>query len=404
MKYICNYNIWNSKKIRDFRYKEIYQLNNKEIKVSVICLAFNHEKYIKQSIESILSQKTDFDFEIIVNDDASTDGTVAIIRSYQEKYPDIIKPIFHEENQFSKNKGHINEPVKKAQGKYLAFAYGDDYWCDENKLQLQYDLMESNKDVKICFHKVKTYFEKNGKFGDYYYPWKALSWPFKGAGYYSSNELIALGNIPSGSIMIHKSDYIPQIDCTADDFYCTLSMAIQGQGYCIDKTMMVYRYTEASTSYTEKLSQNIEFFNKETKQVIKTCERMNQLSENKYNSDFEKVIKRKQQTLLKLGDMEILGNLKENFTKYIYGTGVYGKICYNELTSCGIKVDGFVVSDCIDTANELKGLPVYHLSEILEQKNIYLIISLRKSITDMVVKQLENSGFKDFCIGITEEF
>ena len=73
----------------------------RQVKVSVYCLAYNHEKYIGRALEGFVQQKTSFPFEVIVHDDASTDGTAAVIRAYAEKYPEIIRPVFQKVNQHS---------------------------------------------------------------------------------------------------------------------------------------------------------------------------------------------------------------------------------------------------------------------------------------------------------------
>ena len=126
-----------------------------EIKVSVLCLAYNHEKYIRKCLDGFIMQKTNFKFEVLINDDASTDNTAQIIREYEEKYPDIIKPIYQTENQHSKGvKIMLGILVPLITGKYVAFCEGDDYWCDENKLQIQYDIMEANNDCKMSIHRV----------------------------------------------------------------------------------------------------------------------------------------------------------------------------------------------------------------------------------------------------------
>jgi glycosyltransferase involved in cell wall biosynthesis len=113
--------------------------------VSICCITYNHEKYIQQCLEGFLIQKTTFLFEILIHDDASTDRTADIIREYETKYPDIIKPIYQTENQYSK--GVIVSAVynwPRAKGKYIALCEGDDYWIDSYKLQKQVDFMEAN--------------------------------------------------------------------------------------------------------------------------------------------------------------------------------------------------------------------------------------------------------------------
>lgn len=141
-----------------------------EIAVSVLCATYNQEKYIKQALNGFVMQKTNFPFEVIVNDDASTDKTPEIIKEYVNKYPNIIKPIYQKENQYSKGVSITIECLfPKAKGKYLAFCEGDDFWTDENKLQMQYDIMERNPNCHLCLHKVSTISE-NGKDLDKTYP------------------------------------------------------------------------------------------------------------------------------------------------------------------------------------------------------------------------------------------
>ncbi len=129
---------------------------NDNIEVSVICITYNQENYIEKTLSNIVSQKTNFRFEVIVHDDASTDGTADVVRSYAERYPDLIKPILQKENQHSKKVKITSSLLPKAQGKYFAFCEGDDYWCDDYKLQKQYDAMEDNPECCICVHKTQN--------------------------------------------------------------------------------------------------------------------------------------------------------------------------------------------------------------------------------------------------------
>ena len=131
--------------------------DTRPLMVSIWCITYNHEPYIRQCLEGFVMQKTNFRFEAIVHDDASTDGTAAIVREYAEKYPDIIKPIFETENQYSKHDGSLDRiMMESCTGKYIALCEGDDYWTDPLKLQTQVDVMEKNQDIMIAFNKVKT--------------------------------------------------------------------------------------------------------------------------------------------------------------------------------------------------------------------------------------------------------
>ncbi len=120
--------------------------------VSIICLTYNHAPYIRECLDGFLMQKTDFPFEVIIHDDASTDGTTDIIREYAAKYPAIIKPIIQTENQYSKhhNFGYIMESCFQiCQGQFIAYCEGDDYWIDPLKIQKQVTFLINNKEFGL---------------------------------------------------------------------------------------------------------------------------------------------------------------------------------------------------------------------------------------------------------------
>lgn len=124
-----------------------------EVLVSISCITYNHSAYIRQCLDGMLMQQTTFDFEILIHDDCSTDGTDDIIREYASKYPKIIKPLFEEENQYQQGKpiGTAVWNLPRAKGKYIAFCEGDDYWTDPLKLQKQVDFMEANPEYGLCY-------------------------------------------------------------------------------------------------------------------------------------------------------------------------------------------------------------------------------------------------------------
>lgn len=126
---------------------------DREILVSVCTLTYNHEAYLRDTLEGILMQKVDFPMEILVNDDASTDGTRAILREYAEKYPDLIRPFYQDVNLYSQGKDLCLEVLyPAARGKYIALCEGDDYWTDPDKLRLQVDFLEAHPDYTACVH------------------------------------------------------------------------------------------------------------------------------------------------------------------------------------------------------------------------------------------------------------
>lgn len=124
---------------------------NDTIDVSIVCITYNHEPFIAQTIEGFLLQIVNFKFEIIIAEDCSTDKTREICKEYAYKHPDLIKLIYSDYNIGAvKNE---KRAMIAARGKYIAFCEGDDYWTDALKLQKQYDFLEHNSDYSVCFHR-----------------------------------------------------------------------------------------------------------------------------------------------------------------------------------------------------------------------------------------------------------
>ncbi len=122
--------------------------------VAIQCLVYNHEPYLRECLNGFVSQQTDFSFVAIVHDDASSDNSTAIIREYAERYPNIIKPIYEVENQWSKNDDSflriISKALENTQCKYIAICEGDDFWTDSLKLQKQVDILEADESLMAC--------------------------------------------------------------------------------------------------------------------------------------------------------------------------------------------------------------------------------------------------------------
>lgn len=161
-----------------------------KIMVSICCLTFNHEKYIEQTLLGFVNQKTDFLYEVLINDDASTDRTPEIIRKYAELYPDIIKPIYQTENQYSQGIAvSLTYNYPRVKGKYVAFCEGDDYWCDNNKLQKQFEALERRPDCSICVHNTQ-WIDKNGNFLKGMFPQKNINEGVIPASEYIHTEIV----------------------------------------------------------------------------------------------------------------------------------------------------------------------------------------------------------------------
>jgi glycosyltransferase involved in cell wall biosynthesis len=133
--------------------------------VSILCLTYNHEKYISQAIDGFLSQMTRFHFEILVHDDASTDKTADIIREYAKQHPAVIRPILQDDNLFSREGfiGITKTLLNQASGKYIAFCEGDDYWHDPLKLQKQVDAIEADEDISLVTSDADVIHQRTGR-------------------------------------------------------------------------------------------------------------------------------------------------------------------------------------------------------------------------------------------------
>lgn len=128
--------------------------------VTVLCPTYNHGPYIEDALKGFVSQKTNFPFEVIVIDDASTDDTQSIISKYAKEYPGLIVPVFNETNLRSKNKNITNKLKEMVRGRYVAMCEGDDYWVDGSQLQQQYDFMELNPEYSVCYHNAFVFKDK----------------------------------------------------------------------------------------------------------------------------------------------------------------------------------------------------------------------------------------------------
>lgn len=164
--------------------------------VSICCITYNHELYIKKAIEGFLMQKTTFPIEIIIHDDASTDKTAEIIKGYADQNPNVIVSILQIENQYSKGLGFIHKFVySRARGKYFAVCEGDDYWTDPLKLQKQVDFLEKNPGYDLVYGN-QLHLELNGQYYPYIPP-KILSF----------EDLLKQNSIPTATTCFRKTSY-----------------------------------------------------------------------------------------------------------------------------------------------------------------------------------------------------
>lgn len=260
-----------------------------EIMVSVYCLAYNHEKYIKDCLEGFVKQKTNFKYEVIVHDDASTDNTANIIKEYADKYPDIIKPILQKENQYSQGIYIIDkfiEPILK--GKYVAICEGDDYWCDMHKLQKQIDILENHPEYVACVHQTKAVNSSTGEF--------SLCSKLRKSGVIEIEKmLLDRGPVYHTSSLFYRKKALENkpdfcyIVKGVSDYSTEFALALKGYIYYINEVMSVYRqFTESSWSL--KVRDNILVKEKYYQDMIALLKAVNTYSKYKYKDLLDKTI------------------------------------------------------------------------------------------------------------------
>lgn len=233
--------------------------------LSVVCNTFNHELYVRDAIEGFLMQKTNFKIEILIHDDASIDKTSDIIREYEKKYPDIIKPLYQTENQYSKGKKILyNYQLPRCKSKYIALCEGDDYWTDPLKLQKQIDFLEANPDYSLCFHNADIIFNNDKN--------KTKTFCRLSKSTYTYEDIILeKWFIPTQSIVFRNDllqlPYWFNIILNGD-YALLLLLSSQGNIHFINQKMSVYRRHSTSinttlkpTYVTMKISEVLFYFN-----------------------------------------------------------------------------------------------------------------------------------------------
>lgn len=267
----------------------INQDENMKIMVSVCCTAYNQENYIADALESILMQKIDFNIEILVHDDASTDMTSEIIKKYYKMYPNIIKPIYQVENQYSKgNEIWFSYNFIRATGKYIALCEGDDYWTDPYKLQKQVDYMENNPKCSLYVHAAEKVSHNKKHLG--------FIRPNNGDIVYTTTDVI-LGD---GGMFATNSMFFPTklvnsvtsffLDCPVGDYPLVIYLSLYGEVYYKDTIMSAYRFM-AMNSWSARVHGNYKKNIETYKSIIKMLSQVDLYSEHIHTKIFKKKIR-----------------------------------------------------------------------------------------------------------------
>ncbi len=247
--------------------------------VSVCLITYKHENYIRHAIESVLIQKVNFPFELIIADDCSPDQTRAIIEEYKNQYPDLIKLLFQKKNVGGGR--NFVDLINSAQGKYIAYLEGDDYWTDPLKLQKQYNFMEMHKECSICYHQIKwiyTFPEPSGKSEHL----KISNVDDKETS--SIEHLIKIGWYIRSSSMFYRNFKLPDgfVNLYIGDFPLHVLLAYRGKIGFIKECMGVYLVHQNGLSANMLNNQKFEVVNKNFNDKIKMYEFLNKETKYKY--------------------------------------------------------------------------------------------------------------------------
>ena len=265
--------------------------------VSILCVTFNHKDYIRRALDSFLAQQTDFPFEIIIHDDASTDGTSDILREYQERYPEIVVPYIQTENQYSKPDYHSMYdfifPI--ARGKYFAHCDGDDYFSDPKKLQRQVDYLEAHPDCSIVTHRALWHVEGTDGSRDFFYPAEETERDFDvreifvdGAGLFATNSFLLRADVNKG---VPDAFYVRGVG----DYTLLLYAAISGRCHYLPEVMSVHN-DGVPGSWTVNNMSDPEKRIRQDNVVISMLKTVDAYYEGKYHAETEEAI-RKRETL-----------------------------------------------------------------------------------------------------------
>lgn len=264
-------------------------MNEEKVMVSICCAVFNHLPYLKRTIDGFLAQETTFDYEIIINDDVSTDGSRQLLRKYQQEYPEKLRVIYQEENQYSKGKKIFFDILAcEARGKYIALCEGDDYWIDSHKLQKQFDVMERETHCAFCVHKVHDV-DLNGVLLNNMYPPEELE-----EGVILQSKFMDMLFAPS-RYWFHTSSFFfrtsevkkfngvyPQFikQAGVGDVPLTWLLASCGDLYYINSEMSCYR-RDTSGSWSARMQQR-EYRRKMTKKQLESLKAYNDFTNCEY--------------------------------------------------------------------------------------------------------------------------
>lgn len=260
-------------------------MNNKEVLLSVCMVSYNQEAYIREALDSVLMQKTNFKYEVIISDDCSKDNTLDILTEYKNKYPNIVKVVTGE-----KNLGYPNNQrrsLENAKGKYIALCDGDDYWTDAYKLQKQVDYLESHPECAICFHNVMHIYDGTTS-------GRSLLNPLDFPSALTTEDVISRKWFLATNSEVFRRDYLffPEWwdSVLHIDYVLNLLVSFKGNLHYMPDVMSVYRHTSISVNVQHNDGEwGYMLFHSKTMKTI--LEKVLEISEKNYQDLIKQKIK-----------------------------------------------------------------------------------------------------------------
>ncbi|WP_303312084.1 glycosyltransferase [Hymenobacter sp. BT730] len=232
-------------------------------KVSVCCITYNHERFLRQAIDSALMQEANFDVEIVIGEDCSTDSTRAIVQEYQRLYPERVKALLPAANLGIMP--NLMATLAACTGEYIALLEGDDFWTDKHKLALQVEILDSRPDCVLCIHDAETFADDGSiqttlfstTFPDMLSPERPII---------SQKDIIVQGwGIPTASMLFRRSALqLPDwyVKVYSGDYTLQLLLTQHGNIYYLPRVMSKYRHHQDSVSRVSNRTKSLSVINK----------------------------------------------------------------------------------------------------------------------------------------------
>lgn len=418
--------------------------SNEKIMLSIWCVTYNHKEYIKEALDGFINQKTDFKYEIVIFDDASTDGTAQIIRDYAEKKPDMLRAYLAKKNtyKYPNRQKLINQYMQKIlKGKYVALCEGDDCWIDSHKLQIQVEYLEKYPECVLTVHNAIRLDCRNNNV-------KPMMMCAEDTDLEADGIIVRKhGFLPTASMVLHRDmlkcgEFF--LEAGVGDYSLQLYCLSKGTVHYFSRIMSVYRYMHEG-SWQQSQTQDVCKHFWHCIKMIFFLKLFNEYSNREYEKYIVSAIQDFADSILQLcpregisgyifdckiksnGEYEkyfncfraierlIQQRFNENFcderikvfvSKYrhivVMGTGAYGTILARQLDNNSIPFDGFVVSNNQEITGNYLGKKVWHIKNMPFEKNqVGVLVAINPTIWYQIKEILMDSDLKNYMCPFT---